>query len=89
MTYDISKQALQRVVSASVRCLECAVPRYLPLDEDQEYSILLSEFLIGGGDGYSMFTDELLTREIFSKFIGYMDTSPSEISLNWKYLAPA
>lgn len=66
VTYDISRPALQRVVSASVRCLECAVPSYSPLDEDQEYSILLSEFLIGGGDGYSMFTDELLSREIFS-----------------------
>ena len=67
MTYDLTKPAFSRVVSVSVRCLECSVPSYSPLSQEDVYSVLVSSFIIGGGDGYSMFTKEKITHERFSK----------------------
>lgn len=43
----------QRVVSVHARCLECDVPSYFPLDDDKEYKIFISTFLLAGGDGYT------------------------------------
>ncbi|KAG8338401.1 hypothetical protein J6590_000064 [Homalodisca vitripennis] len=53
--YDLSKPPQKRVVSALVRCGDCKVPHYLPLDVNKVYSVLTSTFLADGGDGYSMF----------------------------------
>ncbi|XP_046664546.1 snake venom 5'-nucleotidase-like [Homalodisca vitripennis] len=53
--YDLSKPPQKRVVSALVRCGDCKVPNYLPLDVNKVYSVLTSTFLAEGGDGYSMF----------------------------------
>ena len=67
MIYDLTKRAGRRVRSVQVRCYECLVPSYSALNEDQIYPVLLSNFLIEGGDGYSMFTEEKLSQERFSK----------------------
>ena len=68
MTYDITRKSGQRVVRADVRCQKCLVPSYSELKNHQIYPLLLPSFLIDGGDGYSMFTEEKLTQERFSKF---------------------
>ena len=67
MTYDLTQPPRSRVISVDVRCLECLAPAYSPLDNNHIYSILVSTFILGGGDGYTMLRDETLTRERFSK----------------------
>ena len=67
MIYDLAKRAGHRVKCVQVRCHECLVPSYSALNQDQVYPVLLSSFLIEGGDGYSMFTEEKLSQERFSK----------------------
>ncbi|XP_054262337.1 protein 5NUC-like [Macrosteles quadrilineatus] len=52
--YDLSKPVGQRVVSALIRCGDCGVPHYLPLDTSKQYMVLTNTFLADGGDGYSM-----------------------------------
>lgn len=54
MTYDISRPPQQRVVSALVRCGDCVVPKYYPLDHNKVYDVLVPSFIADGGDNYSM-----------------------------------
>ncbi|XP_075983997.1 apyrase-like [Anticarsia gemmatalis] len=44
-------------VSASIRCVECDVPRYLPLDLDKTYRIVSQSYIGDGGGGYSMLSE--------------------------------
>lgn len=54
VTYDLSKPNGERVVEVLVRCSKCLMPKYEPLEKDKAYSLSTSDFLIEGGDGYTM-----------------------------------
>ncbi|XP_052132686.1 protein 5NUC [Frankliniella occidentalis] len=54
VVYDVSRPAGQRVVSAEVRCESCTIPSYAALDPNALYGVIVSGFLAGGGDGFSM-----------------------------------
>ena len=45
MTYDLSRNPLDRVVEALVLCADCVSPEYLPLVDDQVYRIVVSSYL--------------------------------------------
>lgn len=47
-------------MKADVRCGNCSVPKYFPLDDRNVYTIIMSNFLYHGGDGFCMFQDESL-----------------------------
>ncbi|WAR06763.1 5NTD-like protein [Mya arenaria] len=51
--YNVNKPVGQRVVSVDVRCRDCDVPTYSPLENDTIYSVLMTNFVIEGGDGFS------------------------------------
>ena len=68
VTYDLSQPVGSRVVSVMVRCLECLIPTYSTLKYNHIYTVLTSAFLLGGGDGYTMFTEEILSQERFSMY---------------------
>lgn len=40
-----------------VLCTECDVPQYERLENDKKYRILTTDFLLFGGDGYTMLKD--------------------------------
>uniref|UniRef100_A0A3P9J7Z8 5'-nucleotidase n=1 Tax=Oryzias latipes TaxID=8090 RepID=A0A3P9J7Z8_ORYLA len=74
--YDLSKPVNQRVVSLLMRCTECRVPKFEPLDPEKTYTVVMTSFMVGGGDGYSMIQDELLKHNtgnldtlVFSEYI--------------------
>lgn len=54
VTYDTSHPHQGKVVSALVRCGDCLVPKYYPLDSTKVYDVLVPSYLADGGDGYSM-----------------------------------
>lgn len=60
MEYDLSKPVNQRVVSVSMLCTECRVPKYEPLDPEKTYTVVMSSYMVGGGDGFNMIKEELL-----------------------------
>lgn len=60
MEYDISRPVNQRVVSLSVLCTKCRVPKYEPLDPEEIYTVVMPSYIVSGGDGFSMIKDELL-----------------------------
>ncbi|XP_037563268.1 protein 5NUC-like [Dermacentor silvarum] len=52
VTYDLTKPNYNRVVSISVLCSNCSVPKYEPIDCAATYGIVTADFLTRGGDGF-------------------------------------
>ncbi|XP_042357393.1 5'-nucleotidase-like isoform X1 [Plectropomus leopardus] len=77
--YDLSKPANQRVVSISMLCTECRVPKYEPLDLKKKYTVVMPSYMVDGGDGFTMIKEEILKHNtgdmdisVFSKYISDM-----------------
>ena len=58
VTYDVAREPKDRVVEVLVRCSECEVPDYKPLDYDKFYKIVMHSFLAGGGDGFQVIKEQ-------------------------------
>ncbi len=67
VTYDVSRAVGHRVVDVQMLCTACEVPVYEGLILNKVYSILLSTFIIDGGDGYRMIGDNIIKRISFGK----------------------
>lgn len=68
--YNLQNPEGQRIVDVRVVCSECEVPKYLPLNNDKFYDIVLSNFLLNGGDGYTMIRDNAVQKHV----VGILDT---------------
>lgn len=57
--YNMTRAAYSRVQSIHVLCRVCAdeIPRYEPINDEAYYRVVLAEFLSGGGDGFTMISD--------------------------------
>lgn len=53
--YNLSSKPFSRVQSVNVLCSNCKVPEFLPLNKMEEYTILMTSYIYGGGDGFQMF----------------------------------
>lgn len=69
MKYNLQKPEGQRVVELKVICSECDVPEFVPLDNDKLYDIVLSNFLLTGGDGYKMIRDYAIQKHVVGEAI--------------------
>ncbi|XP_070569172.1 snake venom 5'-nucleotidase-like [Ptychodera flava] len=61
--YDVDEPSGSRVVEAEVLCTECLMPEFQPLDVDKVYTLITSNFIANGGDGYTMISDNKLLHE--------------------------
>jgi len=50
---DLGRPSGDRVQSIYARCGNCAVPMYEKLDLNANYTIIISNYLSEGGDGFS------------------------------------
>ncbi|CAK1555864.1 unnamed protein product [Leptosia nina] len=57
VVYDIDRPVGAKVVQAVARCWNCSVPVYSKVVEEEEYNIIMPNFIANGGDGYNMFKD--------------------------------
>lgn len=55
MVYNLNKTVGSRVDSVTVKCADCEVPEYLPLEFNKTYGVVLPKFLADGGNNYTMF----------------------------------
>ncbi|CAH1390170.1 unnamed protein product [Nezara viridula] len=55
VTYDLTKEPGSKVVSVETLCGACSVPTYSPLRLNDTYSILVTEYLVQGGDQFLQF----------------------------------
>lgn len=54
MVFDGSQPLGRRVVNITIRCIECDIPRYLPLDLNRYYKVVSQDFIGNGGGGYTV-----------------------------------
>lgn len=55
VVYDMSKKPGHRVQSADVLCAQCDIPSFSPIDLHKQYGVITSDFILNGGDGYTVF----------------------------------
>ncbi|XP_062541988.1 apyrase-like [Armigeres subalbatus] len=66
--YNVTNPVGERVVSLEVRCNDCRVPRFGPLDPLKYYRVITNYFTSRGGNGFYQFSDRAR-----SKLIGPLD----------------
>lgn len=44
-------------VKATIRCIDCEVPRYMPLDPDATYRVVTQNYIGDGGGGYTVLSE--------------------------------
>ena len=69
MKYDLSKEPYNRVVEVLVRCTECNIPEYVPLEDDQIYRLALPSFIASGGDGYDVIEENKMNHNRGKEFL--------------------
>lgn len=57
VSYDLTKPVGSRVLSVEVKCSNCSVPDYEPLQVNKVYKIIIPTYLAGGGDRYRMISE--------------------------------
>ncbi|GJQ78059.1 hypothetical protein Trydic_g2402 [Trypoxylus dichotomus] len=62
--YNLAYPPYQRITFLQVRCQECDVPSYSELVDDDVYIIAAPRFILDGGQGYYMFRNETLEKEV-------------------------
>ncbi|KAJ8711859.1 hypothetical protein PYW08_008813 [Mythimna loreyi] len=63
-TFDGSLPVNSRVLNVTVRCIECDIPRYEPLDLEKYYKVVSQSFIGNGGDGYTMISENRKNIEV-------------------------
>lgn len=85
MKYDLSKPPKQRVVSLSLLCTDCRVPKYEPLDPEKTYTVVMPSYIVDGGDGFDMIKNELLKHSTGRKF-GSEEVAEANDALKIKWI---
>ncbi|CAL1273875.1 unnamed protein product [Larinioides sclopetarius] len=52
VTYNVSRPAGSRLLEALVRCADCRVPKFEPLDDETVYWVVMSTYMTKGGDNF-------------------------------------
>lgn len=55
VTYNMSREPGHRVTVAEALCANCEIPSYSAIDLNNEYGVILTDFLYNGGDGFTTF----------------------------------
>jgi hypothetical protein len=53
--YNLRKAPGERVVSVETRCAHSRIPHYHHLDVNEEYGLILNQYIADGGDGFRVF----------------------------------
>lgn len=64
VVYDLTKPIGSRVIDVKVRCSNCFIPKYEPIDLRKSYRIVTTSFLINGGDGHHVIKDRGFKKRI-------------------------
>ncbi|KAM9315840.1 5'-nucleotidase [Gastrophryne carolinensis] len=63
VVYNLENEPGKRVVKLEAICTKCRVPRFVPVENDQVYKVVLPEYIVQGGDGFSMLKNESLRHD--------------------------
>nr|CCC15148.1 ecto-5'-nucleotidase [Fredericella sultana] len=76
VVYHMFRDPYSRVASVHVRCQQCSSLVYEPLDANKNYTIVVSAFIVTGGDNYTVVRDNKLKHEL----LGSLD---SDLLINY------
>ncbi|GFU12179.1 protein 5NUC [Includes: UDP-sugar hydrolase [Nephila pilipes] len=62
LTYNVSEPVGSRLIEAYVRCADCRVPQYQPLEDEKEYWVVMSTYMTKGGDGFAIIQENALAN---------------------------
>ncbi|VVC28331.1 Calcineurin-like phosphoesterase domain, ApaH type,Metallo-dependent phosphatase-like,5'- [Cinara cedri] len=62
--YDLTQSPGNRILSMWIRCGNCAIPKYEPLALTANYTIIMNDYLAGGGDDYKSFQNIVKKTQI-------------------------
>ncbi|KAJ8919180.1 hypothetical protein NQ315_012167 [Exocentrus adspersus] len=74
---NLTRPQGERVQSVKVRCQACTVPIYEDLDLNKMYRIVVPSFIVSGGDGYTILSDNIQNLKV----------GPVDIDVFEEYLA--
>ncbi|XP_056419231.1 5'-nucleotidase [Hyla sarda] len=63
VVYNIDNKPGDRVVSLRVICTKCRVPKYVSVQMDEVYKVVLPAYIAEGGDGFAMLKNESLKHD--------------------------
>ncbi|XP_069830807.1 5'-nucleotidase [Dendropsophus ebraccatus] len=63
VVYNLDNKPGERVVSLQVVCTKCRVPKYVPVQKDEVYKVVLPAYVADGGDGFTMLKNESLKHD--------------------------
>lgn len=66
VVYDMRKKVGSRVQFVSVRCSECTVPMYEPINLKKLYKLIMPKYMAEGGDDYNMIKNGIINKEDLS-----------------------
>ncbi|GFY77827.1 5'-nucleotidase [Trichonephila inaurata madagascariensis] len=62
LTYNVSEPVGSRLIEAYVRCADCRVPHYQPLDDEKVYWVVMSTYMTKGGDGFAIIQENAIAN---------------------------
>lgn len=76
VVYDVRKPVGQRVVSLKVVCHSCQ-EGFVEVEDSKQYNVVTSNYVVGGGDNYTMITNNMITHLP----LGSLDTDVMRVEL--------
>ena len=67
VTFDLKRPVGQRVVKVETKCTSCVVPRFEPLKKEGVYQAIMRDYVIDGGNGYTMIKKHMLKKHNIGK----------------------
>lgn len=61
---DLSQPVNERIVSLKVLCRECDIPTYENIEMEEYYRIAINSFLVSGGDGYAIISENIRNHNV-------------------------
>lgn len=89
VAFDLTKPVGARVDNVQVLCAQCPIPQLEPLQDDQEYKVIMQSVLATGGDGFGGVIGEKLIEDLevtdVNVFIEYLKKkSPVYPAVEWR-----
>jgi len=61
--YNLKSEPGQRIVSLKARCANCSVPQYEEVQLDQDYRLVVMEYLANGKNGFTLISNHATELE--------------------------
>ena len=72
--FNLTKPDNHKIINVLIRCADCLVPEFKPLNDTKTYKVIVPHYISTGGDGYHMLVSKDIPR-IQSEVLDYQIVS--------------